>query len=59
MCIEYGDLSLEEFERRHILFVLNLCKWKKSKTAELLNISRPTLDKKIKKYNLRKENINF
>ena len=29
--------------------------WKKSKTAEMLGISRPTLDAKILKYALRRE----
>ena len=48
------DLSLETFERNHILKVLGMVKWKKKKASQLLNISRPTLDRKIEIYNLSK-----
>ncbi len=45
-------ISLEEIEKRHILSILKHCRWKKSKAAGLLKISRPTLDRKIEKYSL-------
>ncbi len=48
-----GDFSLESAEREHILKILNYANWNKSKTAKLLKISRPTLDKKIKTYNIK------
>ncbi|MBN3037878.1 MAG: sigma-54-dependent Fis family transcriptional regulator [Candidatus Omnitrophica bacterium] len=46
------DLSLKIMEQEHILKVLNFTDWNKSKAANLLKISRPTLDKKIKEYRL-------
>lgn len=46
------DLSLTSVEKAHILKVLNYTKWNKSKAASLLKVSRPTLDKKIREYNL-------
>lgn len=39
-------------EKEIILKTLNNNKWNKKKSADVLNISRPTLYKKIKKYNL-------
>ena len=45
-------ISLEEVEKRHILNILRHCRWKKSKAAGVLKISRPTLDRKIEKYSL-------
>ncbi len=48
------DLSLETFERNHILKVLKMVKWKKKKASQHLNISRPTLDRKIELYGLSK-----
>ncbi len=45
-------ISLEEIEKRHILRVLQYTNWKKIKTASILKISRPTLDRKIEKYSL-------
>ncbi|MDI6792901.1 MAG: sigma-54-dependent Fis family transcriptional regulator [bacterium] len=44
--------SLEEMEREHILKALAYTDWNKTQTAQLLKISRPTLDKKIKTYGL-------
>jgi DNA-binding protein Fis len=37
--------------------VLQRCRYKKSKAASLLGISRPTLDAKIEKYGLTKEAV--
>ena len=46
-------LNLEEVEKRHILRILEYTNWNKSQTAKILQISRPTLDRKIEKYDLR------
>jgi transcriptional regulator with PAS, ATPase and Fis domain len=46
------DFPLDEAEKKHILRVLKYSKWNKSKAAKLLKISRPTLDRKIEKYDL-------
>lgn len=46
------DFSLKSTEKEHILKVLNYTKGNKAKAAGLLKISRPTLDKKVKEYNL-------
>jgi transcriptional regulator with PAS, ATPase and Fis domain len=46
------DLSLKFAEKEHIVKVLNYAKWNKAKAADLLKISRPTLDKKIHSYHL-------
>lgn len=46
------DLSLAEMERRHIAQVLDLTDWNKSRAADLLSISRPRLDRKIRDYDL-------
>ncbi len=44
---------LKDVERAHILKMLNRTNWKKKKTCELLDITRPTLDKKIRDYGLK------
>lgn len=46
-----ASLTLGEMERNHILKVLNLTKGNKSKTAELLGISRAALWRKLKLIN--------
>ncbi|MFW6161260.1 MAG: sigma 54-interacting transcriptional regulator [Planctomycetota bacterium] len=48
------DLSLAASEREHIDEVLTLAGWNKSRTAALLQISRPRLDRKIKEYGLKR-----
>jgi transcriptional regulator with PAS, ATPase and Fis domain len=45
-------LTLDEVEKRHILRILESTGWNKSKTAKILSISRPTLDRKIERYDL-------
>lgn len=44
--------SLEQMEKSYILSVLTDTGWNKSQAAKTLNISRPTLNKKIKDYHL-------
>ncbi|MCK4353321.1 sigma 54-interacting transcriptional regulator [candidate division WOR-3 bacterium] len=43
---------LKDAEKSCILTALNATSWNKKKAAKILRISRPTLDRKIKKYNL-------
>ena len=50
--LEETDFPLGRIEKKHIGMVLNYTGGNKAKAAELLKISRPTLDRKIKKYNL-------
>jgi DNA-binding NtrC family response regulator len=48
------DLStLRELERRHIVRVLASTDWNKRRACAVLDISRPTLDRKIEEYGLR------
>ena len=49
-------LSLEEVERRHIAKVLTHFKWDKTKSAESLGISLPTLYNKIKIFKIEEQN---
>ena len=44
--------SMKEMEHRYIDHVLKQTRWNKSRTSEILGITRPTLDKKIKDYAL-------
>ena len=51
-----GELpTLRELERRHIIRVLAHTEWNKRRTCAILDISRPTLDRKIDEYGLRRE----
>ncbi len=45
-------LTLDEAEKRHILRILEFTRFNKSQAANILKISRPTLDRKIEKYKL-------
>jgi two-component system response regulator AtoC len=47
-----ADLSLAEAERRHVMRVLESTRGHKTKTAEILGISRPRLDRLIARYEL-------
>ena len=51
---EYRPMSLEEVEQRHIEETLASTAWNKSKAASILGVERSTLDRKIKKYGLKK-----
>ncbi len=51
----HGELlTLHEFEKRYIEHVLKKLNWHKGRTAEVLGITRPTLDKRIEEYGLTK-----
>ena len=47
--------TLREIERRHIVRVLTATEWNKRRACAILDISRPTLDRKIEEYGLRKD----
>jgi two-component system, NtrC family, response regulator AtoC len=49
----FEPLSLDEVERRHIHATLKATGWNKSRTAVILGVERSTLDRKIKRYELR------
>lgn len=51
---EYRPMSLEEVECRHIEQTLASTAWNKSRAAAILGVERSTLDRKIKKYALKK-----
>jgi two-component system response regulator AtoC len=50
--LSHDLVSLEEVEKEYIQHVLNAVKGSKTRASQILKISRPTLDKKIKDYNL-------
>jgi DNA-binding NtrC family response regulator len=45
-------VPLKEVEKTYIQYVLNMAKGNKTRTCQILQISRPTLDKKIREYKL-------
>jgi DNA-binding NtrC family response regulator len=47
--------TLREIERRHIARVLVHTEWNKRRACAILDISRPTLDRKIEEYGLRRD----
>jgi DNA-binding NtrC family response regulator len=47
-------LPLREVERRHIAEVLGHTGWNKRRASALLDISRPTLDRKIEEFGLKR-----
>jgi Nif-specific regulatory protein len=49
----YEPTTLAEMEKRHILATLNEANWNKSRTASILGIERSTLDRKIRRYELK------
>lgn len=46
-------LSLDDIEKRHILATLKATNWHKSRAAAILGVERSTLDRKIRRYELR------
>ena len=48
-------MPLRDVEKNYIEFVLKQTNWHKGKTAELLGITRPTLDKRIEEFGLHKD----
>ncbi len=48
--------TLREIERRHVVRVLAHTEWNKRRACAILDISRPTLDRKIDEYGLRMPN---
>ncbi len=51
---EYSPLSLADLERRHIQATLEATGWNKSQSASILGIERSTLDRKIRRYNIKR-----
>ena len=49
----YEPISLAESERRHIIATLKANDWNKSRTAGILEIERSTLDRKIRRYEIK------
>ena len=49
----YQPLSLDEIEKRHIHATLRATGWNKSRTAVILGVERSTLDRKIRRYDLK------
>ncbi|MFB0565454.1 MAG: sigma-54-dependent transcriptional regulator [Candidatus Aminicenantaceae bacterium] len=47
-----GLVPLREVEKDYIQYVIKASRGSKTRTSQILQISRPTLDKKIKEYNL-------
>ena len=45
-------VTLKEVEKTYIQYVLNMAKGNKTRTCQILQISRPTLDKKIREFKL-------
>ena len=50
-------LKNEDAEKQHVIDALKRTEWNKTQAAKLLNISRPTLDYKIKQFNIRKSEM--
>jgi two-component system response regulator AtoC len=47
--------TLREIERRHVIRVLAHTEWNKRRACAILDISRPTLDRKIEEFGLRRD----
>ncbi len=47
-------ISMEQLEQEHILRILKLTQGNKSKASQILGIERSTLDRKLKKYGIKK-----
>lgn len=51
---KFVPMSLTEMEKRHIAATLKATNWNKSQTAQILEIERSTLDRKLKRYGIRR-----
>jgi len=51
----YEPAALSEIEKAHIAATLKSTDWNKSRAAEILGIERSTLDRKIRRYELKQE----
>ena len=47
-----GEKSLKDVTRRYLTLILEKVDWNKTKACEILKISKPTLDKKIRDFNI-------
>jgi transcriptional regulator of acetoin/glycerol metabolism len=47
------DLAAESVERRAIVKALKKAGWEKKEAARLLDVSRPTLYSKLRRYNIK------
>lgn len=54
----YREVSLEILEQEHILATLERTNWNKSKAAQILGIERSTLDRKLKRYHVKRPSPN-
>ena len=50
----YEPTSLDDMEQKHIERTLDHTDWNKSRAAEILQIERSTLDRKIARYGLKR-----
>ncbi|MCA9041774.1 MAG: sigma-54-dependent Fis family transcriptional regulator, partial [Planctomycetaceae bacterium] len=51
---DFSPVSLEEVEQRHIMATLEQTNWNKSHAASILGVERSTLDRKLKKYGVKR-----
>ncbi len=50
----FQEISLETVELKHIVKTLQSTRWNKSRAAQILGIERSTLDRKLKRYGIKK-----
>jgi Nif-specific regulatory protein len=50
----FREMSLEQLETEHIIATLKHTDWNKSRAAQILGVERSTLDRKIKRYQIKK-----
>lgn len=48
------EIPIDELDRRYLQAVLEHCDWNKSQAARVLGIERTTLDRRLKKYGMRR-----
>jgi Nif-specific regulatory protein len=52
----FREVSLDILEREHIMATLDRTNWNKSKASQILGIERSTLDRKLKRYQVKRPN---